>query len=62
MTCFAPAFTANLIAYDSQYDYAILASYRYGYKNRVCVHAEDGCTASDVQYDLVLEEVTVVVD
>ena len=27
-----------------------------------CKHAEDGCTASDVQYDLVLEDVSVLVD
>ena len=28
---------------------------------RACGHAEDGCTATDVQYDLVLEQVLVLI-
>jgi hypothetical protein len=56
MTCFAPAFTANLNGkYQRLHAGAVGGC-------RAFEHAEDGCTASDIEDDLVLEQVPVLID
>src|ERR1700761_2596578 len=62
MTCFAPAFTANL--QQSSQQWAIRGRWngcRAVHAIGTDVHAEDGCTASHIQHHLVLEDVPVVV-
>ena len=68
MTCLAPAFTANLWPNGK----TLAAGRRDGRGDfwsfltkdglMGCKHAEDGCTASDVQDDLVLENVSILID
>jgi len=56
MTCFAPALTANL---EYVYQQVLACG---AWRGGVREHAEDGCAASDVEDDLVLEQVPVLVD
>ncbi len=62
MTCFAPARTANLQYQEvrSLWTYYVGLEQEQGIEG--CKHAQDGCTASDIQDNLVLEDVSVLID